>query len=65
MSASKFKEEIRGIGTVYMRTKPTKIDKVGCDGLFISRVVISEAFKRQIYLKSLIVIEAAKRDSAQ
>lgn len=34
------------LGDVYWRSTPTKRDKVGCDGMFISRVTLNKHAKR-------------------
>lgn len=34
------------LGTVYWRNTPTKMDRVGCEGMYVSKVVLSKITKR-------------------
>lgn len=37
------KHTIPGLGTVYFSTRPTARDKKGCDGLYVKKVVVTQA----------------------
>lgn len=42
------KIDVSPYGVVHFSTKPTKQDRVGCDGIYVSRVVLSKKAKAAV-----------------